>query len=394
MPESIENINLLLVEDNEHDKVIIHKTLVNEFILNLGLNFDITQCNSAEDALKIIEKEDKSFGVLLVDYILPGKNGLDFCEIIIQKKIEIPIVFFSGLGTIDTAVAAIRMGVSDYIIKDNTRQYLKFLPYTLRNAYLKQKEINARREAEIKIEKQVRELESSNHYKELFIDIIRHDLLNFANSINMGARLLSEYEKKDPGDDTSRLLVKSSKQLIDLIQNASKFSNLEDLSELEFTEVNINDYLSQALENVEHIILEKNLSVKNLTENDFTANANILLVDVFINILINAANYAGEGKVIEIEISEDENSCLISFKDYGNGIEDKHKETIFQRFERLEKKGIKGSGLGLAICKRIVELHNGKIWVEDNPSGGSVFKVKIPKERFSIESYNNSTVVK
>ncbi|MDH5720807.1 MAG: hybrid sensor histidine kinase/response regulator [Spirochaetia bacterium] len=390
MNENIEDINLLLIEDNEHDKVIIEKTLTNEFVLNSGLNFHITQCNSAEDALKIIEKNDKSFGVLLVDYILPGKSGLEFCEIIINKKIEIPIVFFSGLGTIDTAVAAIKMGVSDYIIKDNTRQYLKFLQYTLRNAYLKQKEINARRKAEAKLAKYAKTLERINHYKELFIDIIRHDLLNFANSINMGVRLLTEYEKEEADDETSKSLIKSTNQLIELIQNASKFSNLENISELDFKEVNINDYITYALENIEHIILEKKITVNNLTENNLTAPANILLIDVFINILINAANYAYEGKVVETEISEHENNCLISFIDYGKGIEDRHKETIFQRFERLEKKGIKGTGLGLAICKRIIELHNGKIWVEDNPSGGAVFKVSIPKDR-SIQ--NNSLAI-
>jgi len=52
---------------------------------------------------------------------------------------------------------------------------------------------------------------------------------------------------------------------------------------------------------------------------------------------------------------------------------------IFERFHREEKKGVKGSGLGLAIAGKIVELHKGRIWVEDNPEGGAVFVVEIPK---------------
>ena len=62
-----------------------------------------------------------------------------------------------------------------------------------------------------------------------------------------------------------------------------------------------------------------------------------------------------------------------------SNLNDEHKEKIFNRFERLERGIIKGSGLGLAISKRIVELHDGEVWVEDNPEGGSIFKVKLPK---------------
>ena len=52
---------------------------------------------------------------------------------------------------------------------------------------------------------------------------------------------------------------------------------------------------------------------------------------------------------------------------------------IFTRFQRVNKKGVKGTGLGLAIVKRVVDLHGGKVWIEDNPEGGSVFYVEIPK---------------
>lgn len=51
---------------------------------------------------------------------------------------------------------------------------------------------------------------------------------------------------------------------------------------------------------------------------------------------------------------------------------------IFERFRRGGKTGVKGSGLGLAIAGKIMELHNGRIWVEDNPEGGSIFIVEIP----------------
>jgi len=377
----VENIDLLIVEDNEHDIFVLHKTLENQSIKESGLHFHVTECTSAEDALKIIEQNDKSFGVLLVDYKLPGKCGLEFCEIILKKNIEIPIVLLTGLGTIDTAVKAIKLGVSDYIVKDNTLQYLEFLPYTLRNAYLKQKEINARREAEAKIEKYAKELEKINHYKELFTDIMRHDLLNIATTIAVGASWFVEDIAEEEKLEASSMVQEMCKQLIVVIQNAAKFSNLEDISELDFEKISINKHLSLAIENIKPVILEKNITIKNLSQKEIEVTGNPLLTDVFSNLLLNAIKYAPEAKEIETHITENEESCVISVKDFGEGVEDKYKESIFHRFERLDKQGIQGTGLGLAICKRIVELHNGTIWVEDNPSGGAVFKVNIPKER-------------
>jgi len=68
----------------------------------------------------------------------------------------------------------------------------------------------------------------------------------------------------------------------------------------------------------------------------------------------------------------------ISVQDSGIGISDEDKTYIFDRFKRVEKANIKGTGLGLAIVKRIIELHEGQIGVEDNPSGkGTVFWVTL-----------------
>ncbi|MCK4929289.1 MAG: HAMP domain-containing histidine kinase, partial [Methanosarcinales archaeon] len=63
----------------------------------------------------------------------------------------------------------------------------------------------------------------------------------------------------------------------------------------------------------------------------------------------------------------------------GGGIKDADKAGIFERFQTMGKKGVKGSGLGLAIARKIINLHNGRIYVEDNPDGGAVFIVEIPK---------------
>ncbi len=80
-----------------------------------------------------------------------------------------------------------------------------------------------------------------------------------------------------------------------------------------------------------------------------------------------------------MNILEEGTYCKIYVKEWGYGIKDEDKAKLFTRFQRVEKKGVKGTGLGLAIVKRIVDLHGGRVWIEDNPEGGSVFYVKIPK---------------
>jgi two-component system phosphate regulon sensor histidine kinase PhoR len=108
--------------------------------------------------------------------------------------------------------------------------------------------------------------------------------------------------------------------------------------------------------------------------------ANPLIEDIFSNILSNAIKYAPRDTTIAVDLMEEAESWVLSCSDEGEGIPDAHKEGIFERYERRDKKGVKGTGLGLAIAKRVVELHGGSIWVEDNPKGGSTFLVRLPKK--------------
>ena len=114
-------------------------------------------------------------------------------------------------------------------------------------------------------------------------------------------------------------------------------------------------------------------------DGDYPVCANPILADVFVNLITNAVKYASEGGRVEIGIRDGGDSWIATVMDYGPGIAEGDKAKVFTRFERLHKEGVKGTGLGLAIARRIVELHQGRIWVEDNPAGGTVFLVSLPK---------------
>jgi light-regulated signal transduction histidine kinase (bacteriophytochrome) len=106
------------------------------------------------------------------------------------------------------------------------------------------------------------------------------------------------------------------------------------------------------------------------------------LKSVFRNLIGNAVKYTkkNERPVVAITCKDSGKEYLFSIKDNGIGIEAKYKERIFIIFQRLHTRNeYAGTGIGLSICKKIIELHGGKITVESEPGKGSAFNFTIPK---------------
>jgi two-component system, NtrC family, sensor histidine kinase KinB len=103
---------------------------------------------------------------------------------------------------------------------------------------------------------------------------------------------------------------------------------------------------------------------------------------VLVNLVNNALKYSSEDQLITIsgQLQSGSGRLLISVSDQGNGIPKQFREMIFEKFERITSKdtNAKGLGLGLAFCRLAVEAHNGRIWVDDAPSGGARFNFTLP----------------
>lgn len=102
---------------------------------------------------------------------------------------------------------------------------------------------------------------------------------------------------------------------------------------------------------------------------------------IFYNLINNGLKF-NESKVPEVVCTYDENKThwLFSVQDNGIGIDSEYTEKIFQPFNRLQGSNYEGSGIGLSICKRVVNIHKGKIWVEQNDLEGACFKFSISKK--------------
>ena len=110
------------------------------------------------------------------------------------------------------------------------------------------------------------------------------------------------------------------------------------------------------------------------------------MIQVISNLVDNALKFSPSNSTIRIDVSHNRSSSAprvtVSVSDSGHGVPDDQKQNVFVKFHQIKGRGKRtagqGVGLGLAICKTIVDAHRGRIWVEDNPGGGSVFRVEIP----------------
>lgn len=146
-----------------------------------------------------------------------------------------------------------------------------------------------------------------------------------------------------------------------------------------FKTVNLEAILAQALENLQIAIKEKNATVTH-DPLPMAFGDSGQLTQVFQNLIDNAIKFhAGELPRVHISVRLEGSECVCSVQDNGIGIAPEYLNRLFLLFQRLHTRNeYPGTGLGLAICKRIVERHGGKIWVESSPNKGSTFYFKIP----------------
>ena len=232
---------------------------------------------------------------------------------------------------------------------------------------------------EEKVRIRTKELMESNRLKDLFMDIMRHDLLNPAGIVRTNSQLILGEEKDVKKKEALEKIERNSNRMIRMIENASILAKLESGEKIEFKEEDLGVLLKASVEELSERVKEKGMNVRVVADGKFLAVVNPLIQNVFSNFISNAIKYSPVKTEVVVGIKKSGEDWLVYVEDRGEGIPAKDKKLLFERFTRLEKGTIKGSGLGLAISKKIAEAHNGKVWIRDHKGGGSVFYVLIPK---------------
>jgi len=152
----------------------------------------------------------------------------------------------------------------------------------------------------------------------------------------------------------------------------------------EIKTVNINNIISDVIENLGSRLAEKGIKCKLKINDNIVVNGNdSLLSSVFQNLIENTVNYAGENIKIEItNYMEDKKFHYFSYSDSGVGIPEEHLKRIFERFYRIDSgrtREMGGTGLGLSIVKNAILLHKGKVSARNKPDGGIEFLFSLAK---------------
>lgn len=241
------------------------------------------------------------------------------------------------------------------------------------------RDITERKKLELNLIDYTAQLEDLNQQRELFTDIMTHDLLNPVTIISNLAGMMLEDKPDDKTETELKMVKKNADRLSEMIETASKYAKLKSIDELEFKEKDLSVFIKDAIEHSKDFAKKKRIEIESNLDGSYPAKVNPFIEDVFLNLITNAIKFDPENSRIIVDIQDGGKDWRIGIKDFGEGIPDEYKKSIFHRFERIGKEGVTGVGLGLAIVKRIVDLHNGKVWVEDNPGGGSIFYVRVPK---------------
>jgi light-regulated signal transduction histidine kinase (bacteriophytochrome) len=151
--------------------------------------------------------------------------------------------------------------------------------------------------------------------------------------------------------------------------------------DMEISPVESGAALEQALENLKLAIAENEATITHDPLPVVTADES-QLVRLFQNLVANALKFHGqEPLTVHVGVERKENEWLFSVRDNGIGIAPEHFEKIFLIFKRVySREEYPGTGVGLAVCKKIVERHGGRIWVEAEPEKGATFFFTLPAE--------------
>jgi len=236
-------------------------------------------------------------------------------------------------------------------------------------------DITFRIEAERRLGEYTAHLEESNRYRQLFGEIISNDLLNpvwvVQNYLNM---------VRDEGvSERQRTLITRAEGTLerarDILQDARTYLRVQEPRRLAAERLDLGELIGAAVDGLRRQSERKSQRVEVRLPGPITVMGNPSLREVFTNLLSNAIEYSPCGTAIEVVVNSGDLS-RVEVRDRGPGVPKQDRERIFRRFERLGT-GV-GVGLGLSIVKTIVELHGGKVWVEDNPGGGSIFALELP----------------
>ena len=295
-----------------------------------------------------------------------------------SSSISLPIILNNSPHALIALYASkpFYFNVQEIEVLERVAENMSFAVQNIFNAKIK-------KETAKQLQLKTNELIIKNEVLDRFNYIAAHDL---QEPLRVCVNFLQLFEKNYNHlvDDTGQLYiqyaVKNVLRMKVLIYDLMMFSKIGK-EEIEMVKVDMNEIMKEEILLFQNQLLQKDGSIKVMNELPVIKAVRSQMLQIMQNLIGNAFKFKGENNP-EIIISSDESSSewIFCVKDNGIGIDPVYAEKIFEVFQRLHlKEEVEGTGIGLAICKKIVDQHKGKIWVESVLGEGASFKFSIPK---------------
>jgi PAS domain S-box-containing protein len=244
-------------------------------------------------------------------------------------------------------------------------------------------ETTEQKAAEDLLRQAAEELRRSNQELEQFAYVSSHDLQEPLRQVRSFVQLLRDrYQEQfdDRGAEYLRFIVDGASRMSELVQDLLAYSRVG-AREKRRQPVSCRDALEKALVNLQASMTESQAQVTFDELPTVTADP-LQMSQLFQNLVGNALKFCRDDVPPEIHVGARREGAewLLSVRDNGIGIDPQYTDKIFQIFQRLHARDkYPGTGIGLALCKKIVEQHGGRIWMESQPGQGTTFFVTIPE---------------
>lgn len=363
-----DKIRVLIADDEDGLRSTIAAWLTDE-------GFVVEEAPDGTEAIKKVQSSD--YDVALLDIKMPGANGLEVLRYIKKNSVSTEVVMMTGMSDVTMAVEAMKLGAREYLTK----------PLDMDQLVPQLKALLRKRDAEDRI----RRLQSEHTARLLY------DLHNPIAGLKQSIGYLLKGMAGPVGDHQKELLgyMTNSIDKVILLLN-----DMMDLTKLEGGRVRLNKGIGNLADSVTKMIHEFQIPIKsNKITLDHSMEADLPPLEydtekveqVLQNFLSNAVKYTPQhgaivvqARTVQLVLEEGQQPSqfvMVSVFNSGQGIPKEELPLIFDRYREVvsgKESKQKTTGLGLIICQRIVEAHNGKIWVESDPGKGATFFFALP----------------
>ena len=366
-------LSILIADDDEGDRKQMRRTLK-----QAGFTGECVESVSVAAALAACDAH--AFDCALVDYQMPGHDGLYGVEALRDRFPFMATIMVTSHGDETVATEAMKRGASDYIAKGRVDV-----------ASVRRAVDNAMEKANLR-----RKLAAQREELENFASVLVHDLAAPIASIQLFAReiernLDSETIDRDEVLEHCHEVVAAGARANMLIDTLREYTRVD--AKVRFGPVRMSEVLEGALSVLQRPIGEHGARVTCDDLPVVTGNSS-LLTQLMQNLVGNALKYC-EAPTPAIHVSavaHGENDWLFSVRDNGIGIPEQYRERVFEPFKRFHDVAkYEGSGLGLATCRKIVERHHGTIRCEPASDGGSIFMFSLPGWETATDAPNDGS---